>query len=1068
MGDRIGFVLKRLLFWCLCLCLLGWIPGQALAQDDEFVLEEIVVTGSRIVRNNQESSSPIVNVDEQLLDQSATASIETQLNKLPQFAPTIDVPTTGGDIQPTARNTPGEATVALRGIGANRTLVLLNGRRGTPSNGMGVLDINTIPTAAIEYVEAISGGASSVYGADAMAGVLNFIMKDNFNGFELDFQTGVTEEGDNFEYQVSGVLGTDFAEDRGNVMLAFSFNKRESAQWKDRDWYVDNWKDPSISGTQFFINNSGAQFASPVNRPDVDVVNSLLGLSPGFTSSPAQFYVAPNGQVFTGYDSGTEAGVQSAIDAGVVDGYNVILQNNGRLGQNNTDYYLIFPLERYNLFTQGDYEVNDWISVFGSAYFSKVKTHTKQEPGPLTGGWDINIYPEYNRDVIPDELLALIDSRPDPTAPFMIRGMLPVNRQTITETETFGITAGVEGRIPGIDWTWELYTSHGEAQTYAQSVGYVSMERIRSFMSGIAGYNEDGTPYFYDGYKNFGQGLVIKGNQHSNSPGFGAATASCTSGLNPFDWSTMTDDCWNAIKADVKTRMLVEQDIVEFNAQGPIVELPAGELRAAVGLTNRKNMFKFLSDNVNSEGQSFNDQILGLYPAQDSLGSIEVREAYAELLIPVLRDLPFVRQLDLELGGRESDYDTTGSSETYKVAFDWRTNDWLRIRGTYNRAERAPNIAELYLAPEQSFGMTSYGDVCSMRNRRDYSASPDYNGNWYEVVKLCGQKMDMVGQDLDIDFYGAEWQEIYDYAVANGGAVTPEIDETELNDQPAGGAGFLWPLNIGNDELQPEVADTYTVGVVIDSPFQNPWLSNIRLSVDYYMIEINDAIGNQSADIVMYQCVDPSFNPTFDPNSPYCSGFHRDSRFGSLGVVEKSFFNSGRFETSGLDISLNWSADLGPGRLSLNSLINYLMDKSSRELPTRPMVDFTGTLGPSENGLNGNSYEWRALTNVTYAWGDIDLTLRWQYWDSIEQAAAATGSTSQKGAPSYSLFDLVGSYQLLDNLRLRFGIENVFGKEPPIVGRNPSDASGMYGGSFSAQNYDTVGRRFYLGARINF
>ena len=127
---------------------------QALAQDEEeeFLLEDIVVTGSRIVRNNMESTSPIVTVDEKLFDQSATLAIETQLNKLPQFTPTADVPTFGGDIQPTARNTPGEATIALRGLGANRSLVLVNGRRGTPSNGMGVLDINTIPLAAIEYV----------------------------------------------------------------------------------------------------------------------------------------------------------------------------------------------------------------------------------------------------------------------------------------------------------------------------------------------------------------------------------------------------------------------------------------------------------------------------------------------------------------------------------------------------------------------------------------------------------------------------------------------------------------------------------------------------------------------------------------------------------------------------------------------------------------------------------------------------------------------------------------------------------------------------------------------------
>jgi iron complex outermembrane receptor protein len=157
-----------------------------------------------------DSPSPIVTVDETLFDHSASGSIETQLNKLPQFTPTIDTPTFGGDIQPNARNTPGEATVALRGIGANRTLVLINGRRGTPSGGGMYVDINTIPNAAIEYVEAISGGASAIYGADAMSGVVNFIMKEDFVGLELDAQTGITQESDNFEHQISGIMGGQY------------------------------------------------------------------------------------------------------------------------------------------------------------------------------------------------------------------------------------------------------------------------------------------------------------------------------------------------------------------------------------------------------------------------------------------------------------------------------------------------------------------------------------------------------------------------------------------------------------------------------------------------------------------------------------------------------------------------------------------------------------------------------------------------------------------------------------------------------------------------------------------
>jgi iron complex outermembrane receptor protein len=1089
---------------------------QALAQDtdeDEYMLEEIVVTGSRIVRRDFEATSPIVTVDEQLFDQSATLAIETQLNKLPQFTPTIDIPTSGGDIQPTARNTPGEATVALRGLGANRSLVLINGRRGTPSNGMGVLDINTIPVAAIERVEAISGGASSTYGADAMAGVINFIMKEDFVGLEVDAQAGITQEGDNFESQVSGVMGADFAGDRGNVMLAFSYNKREDARQGDRKWYRENWANPAMGATQFFPEYTGANLGY-ANLPDPNVLNTVMGLPAdtvwatdpvtGASVAPggATYYVTKGGQVFAGFDYGTQPGIAAAQAAGIVDGYSLKLMNNGYIGYNNIRNYLIFPMNRSNIYTNGTYEINDWLSVFMQGYFSKVHTNTVQEPGPITSGWSVNVYPDYNRDVIPDELLQILDSRTkyDPVTdsmvsgasdPFSVRAMLPVPRETLTDTTTFNIIAGLEGKIPGIDWSWEAFVSQGEAETYSQSIGYTSLQRTRMVMGGYytqimlddAGdpvLDPFGSPVWeyvmLPGYQNFGEGFEMKANPQDG--GFGAATATCTSGLNPFDWSSMTPDCWQAIMADVKTRMLMEQDIWEANLEGPVIELPAGEMRGALGISRRENTFKFLSDNLNSEGMSFNDTILGLYPAQDSFGSIEVKEYYGELLVPILKDLPFMKQFNLELGARRSDYDTTGVSHTYKALADWRVNDWIRFRGGYNRAERAPNIGELYLNPEQTFGVLSYGDVCSLRNRvAPTTANPATNPEWYEVVNLCGQLMDKAGDNLDINFYGAPYEDIVAYGRANAvtdgqqlvdAGLIPQDQYDNTFYQTLGGFGFLWPINIGNEGLEPEKADTWTFGFVIDSPFENRWLSNFRVAVDYYQIEIKNAIGEQSADVVMYMCVDPAFNPSYDPNAFYCQGFNRDARFGTLGQVWKSFFNGGRFKTSGIDINISWSRDAGPGIVMVNSNFNWLLDKSSAELPSDPMIDYTGTFGPNQNGLNGNSYEYRAMTTVGYAWGNMDASIRWQYYSSIDQSGVALGRVTSTGAPPYNLFDLLGNYQLTDDIRLRFGIENVFNTEPPLIGENYTDPNGMTGGGFRPGIYDTNGRRFYLGARMYF
>ena len=221
----------------------------------------IVVTGSRIQRRDYEANSPIVTVDEALLEQSSTSAIEQSLNKLPQFTATNKTPVTGaGDIQPTATNTPGSANVSLRGIGANRTLVLLDGRRATPSNATGVVDISTIPSAAIERVEIISGGASATYGADAVAGVTNFILKKNFEGLELDGRAGITQDGNAFEYDFSGIMGTDFPDGRGNISLAMSVNTREASYRGDSDFYNALYANPDAGG------GAGSSSRAPVSN----------------------------------------------------------------------------------------------------------------------------------------------------------------------------------------------------------------------------------------------------------------------------------------------------------------------------------------------------------------------------------------------------------------------------------------------------------------------------------------------------------------------------------------------------------------------------------------------------------------------------------------------------------------------------------------------------------------------------------------------------------------------------------------------------------------------------------
>jgi len=985
---------------------------------------EIVVTGSRIARRDFEANSPIVTANESLFEQSATASIESNLNKLPQFSPTLNTPTAGaGDIQPTARNTPGSATISLRGIGTNRTLVLVNGRRATPANASMVVDVNTIPAAAIERVEIISGGASSTYGADAVAGVTNFIMKQNFTGLEVDGQIGVTEEGDGMEYQVSSIMGADFEDGRGNISVAFSHSKRKAAYNRKRSWYRDMWADPSVGGTQFFPGVAGINLGLG-NPVDPAVMGAIFNQAT--TPVPGEgpiVYVNPDGSVFTGFDA---SGAPGAYRNKIVDGYTYKLLDTGLLATNFTDGYTAYPTTRYNMFMNADYEITDSISVFTQGMFSKSSSSTIQEPAPVTGGWSALVpYDPANPQAdLPAEMVQILNARDNPNAPFQIFQMLPFNRESTSDVFTFNMTAGLKGSIPGSDWTWEAFGQHGETQTSVTQSGFASLQRYRKVIE----------------FGNFGQGFSAQGNPEFG--GFGAATATCTSGLNPFSQAPVSEDCIEAIAADLKTKATMSQTIWEANLQGTVVELPAGPLKAAIGASYRRNAYEFETDTLNSQGRSFLEQPLGLYPSGNSEGTIKAKEVYGELLVPVIGDLPIVQNLSLELGARYSDYNTTGSSWTYKILGDWQVNDWLRFRGGYNRAERAPNVAELFLAPEQTFAVAAGGDVCSRENTLPWSANPA-NANGAQVEALCRVLMERSGD--------------------------PTADETfyDLTAQPTGFA-YVFPTLAGNPTLKPEKADTWTVGAVINSPFQSEMFRRMRLSVDYYNIKVKDAIGAQSVDIAQQQCFDASFNPTLDPDNPFCKGIGRNT-VGTLGNVITTFYNNGRFKTSGVDVQLDWSAPVGPGQLSLNSVFNYLITMKSAELPTLPLVDYVGTLGPTNNGLNGGSYEWKLFTTLGYSWNGHSLNLQWRHLPSVNVESEARSPGLYKKVSAYDMFNLSGTVGLTGNLVLRFGVENLFNNKPSLVGRLKNPPPGQVaGGNFNAQFYDTLGRRYYMGFKANF
>ncbi len=1196
MGDRIGFLLKRLLLLCLFLCLLGWIPGQAFAQEneggdgDQFVLEEIVVTGSRIIRRDQESNSPIVTVDAAEFEKQTGLNVESYLNQLPEYNPASSPVTAANqDVQITPVNSVGVATISLRGFGPNRNLSLVNGKREVPVNALMWTDINGIPSSLIERVETISGGASAVYGADAVGGVTNFILKRNYEGFEFDVQYGVTEQGDGEETRISALLGANTADDRGNVTFGAEKYRRDSALERERDWYTDRWNDPNAAGYFFFLNGTNGYSCNPV-CPNQGALKALFG-----GENPAAWYWS-FGPDTAPYNSGLEVKFnkdgtlwvqgnpigesrsQLVKDGGLY-GARLVFDNQDSsntttfLGTkyNRVQGYVSSPQDRYSIYGSGHYDLSDWLTVFAGAKMAESVTRTYLMGTSVITGWEATV--PYNPTTdspidptldytdaavlaavaadpaayfaanpnpnfigtgesgaghpVPAELAWLLNSRSDPSARWQPQwypeNSLP-GRQTYNTITTWQMEGGLNFEMPFRDWSGELYWSHGKSETYNVAGGNLSLQRYRALINYpdyARGAEGTGNMYYVVESEN-GREVV-----DTQRPAFGVGDFACTSGLYDtiFSDEPMSEDCYNALNAKLQTRTEMTQDIVELNLQGSVVDLPAGELRAALGYQYRKVQGEFNPDILQAQ-DSFQDQVVGVYPTGYLDAKTEVNDYYAEALIPVLSDLPFMKKLELEAGARFSSYDETDNEEwTYKVLASWTVKDWFRVRGGYNRATRSPNLGELFLNQQEIFtGGGNFGDPCSVRANAPWGAGGTTlaedevigdNEGPPELAPGQTQAGADYTQQLCEAMMGTRGADEYYRGIVGG--VDQEVDFT----QQSGGGAFAWVLQEGNPLLDPEIADTWTLGFVLNSPFYNPWLGGITLGFDWYSIEIDDAIMTFSIDYANFNCfgTGAGLSPEEQAASPACQLVPRDQNNGVALNTTLSYDNQATIETQGFDIMFNWHADIAalvgvnvPGSVNLNVKATILDSYETRQsaAPYDVPIEWKGSLGPNLPGTQGGAYDYRLFTTLTYALETWSASLRWRHLPGVytagyaEQQAliannarvAAGGDgiilgytpTTEIETDSYDIFDLSGSWDINETFSVRLGITNLFNTDPTEVGStagyapgsdldvcndapgcsNPSSYSLPSTGGFNGGYYDTVGRRFFVGMKVRF
>ncbi len=945
-------------------------------------VEELVVTGSRIVRQDLTSTSPVATVGDTELKGKGVVNTENLLNTLPQTAPGVTGTVNNGN--------GGVATVNLRGIGSNRTLVLVDGKRQVPTTSGGTVDINLIPVAMIDRIEVVTGGASAVYGSDAIAGVVNFILKRDFEGFEFAAGYSATDEGDAKTYDMSATMGASFDDGRGNVTLSLGYNKREPFFQGDspQDKLLVSLGEPSggaPAGTLIF-SGSGSIEPGRVNP----FVAGRFATIPGVANSAA------NSALFL-----TDGNVRLYL--GAPDTYNFAPVN-----------YEQTPQERYSVTTLGRYQLTDDIEVFAKGFFTNSRVTTQLAPTPI--GNRVFRFTLDNNPFLTAAAKTALNSLGSTTS-YSIPSSSPWAQGTYTDVDTdgdglFDVVTGVfnrrltevgprisvfnfygfesqiglRGKIDAIKGGWETYFSYGNTHGSNALLGDTSLARTQ-------------------------QALLL------NAAGTGCLDPSggCVP-LNLYGQGRITP----AAAAFISTRINSSQDFEEIVASAFIngdtsnfFNLPAGPIGFAIGGEYRSDEFAFRPSQDLATGN-----LTGFNGSPPVAGYIDVRELYGEARIPILKDVPFVEELNLEVAGRLSDYSTQSStSETYKIAGDWKINSDVRLRGSYNRAVRAPSVGELFAPTSNSFPTAT--DPCSAQGNPDAATRT---------------------------------------ACINSGVPANLVGVIQANQQTQ-------TLNGGNANLEPEIADTYTFGAVFTPSF----VPNLSLTVDYFDIKIKDLItsfGGSTANVLNVCYKNATVNG--NPNSPYCQAVNRLAN-GSIDFVSLQLRNVAKQLNRGIDVSASYRfdlADLGApdwGSMSIRSLYTNTWKSTTIPDAISNPVRCADRFGPNCNGGGtGITPRHKVHTTMNWKYQDWGVNLTWDHLDDVTDDNPNTVFTVEKiGAKNY--LDLSVDWAPLDHVGFTAGVRNLTQESYPVLGGNASPSNSGY-----PNTYDVLGRVFFANVRVRY
>jgi len=1001
--------------------------------DEALQIEEIITTGTRIRNENVVAASPVTTIGQEEISLKQTPNIERVFRDLP-----ITIP---GDGENVNNGTAGQATLDLRGLGPERSLILVDGKRLAPYDINGIVTTDVIPINMLKRVDVVTGGASAVYGSDAMSGAINFILRDDFEGVELEAGYSVTDsgqaEGDgggNTEY-MAALFGVAFDDGRGHMVLGGGKTSRGSILLADRSFGLFGVS--SATGSGLGAPPPDPEAACSGNTDFTTAHSSGVGST---TAIPATLNLR-SGNSYQFRDNG-----------------DLIAGECARFNFNPFNYYQT-PQERWQATTIASYEYNDSVEFYARATFSSNSSDFQIAPSGTFGtAFTIPVMnPFLNaaaRTTIIDDLntgaasfvtqtQAAIDACPgDPNCDqetqdalqdaldadpmgFSSVGIQDVNgddqfdendaftstsrrrtlelgpRTGIFDTDYFQYVLGMRGSLPGkaSNWNYDLSYQRGESDFVETRDGFTNLTNLAL---GIDTVSADECVSVYGG----------------------TTDAPCTP-INVFGpvgsitEQQRDDGFFIALASDIRK---ATQAIYHASIDGTIdpITLPSADdgLSVAFGI-----------ERIEMSARSNPDECLKLAPASCQGGAggnrLPVQGDYAtddwfvEAVMPLVQGKGGFENLSLELGYRSSDYDVQGSTESWKAGISWEILPGFRVRGMQQQAMRVANVGELFRPITTGLDNATF-DPCSIGN-----PNPPAQGS--ELFNRCvatGMLPTQVGTVADI-----------------------------ISGQVNVFAGTN-PIALPN----PEEATTSTVGFVWEADWGS--LPTV-ISVDYYDIEINDYIDQPTGQ--------EAFDTCYVLGDPVClAGVVRiGGGLGETGTGVPTYYtNFERYQATGVDFVVNTGFDLGAGgELGLAFTAHQYLTNEFLTTPTSAVVDCKGVYGTSCDPVP----EFRATLRANWMLNDFDASLLFRHLGSMvaQESEAMALYEEFRSVSAHTYMDLTFGYVWNDMARISLLVSNVFDEDPPILGNETGSTSFNSGNTFPSL-FDTMGRTYGLSLKLTF